>query len=123
MRIEFDTLKCAKILSSKGYSLRQAEALSSAIASMEIRNLFDKTEVNNMLADVVKNVLEECRREFDKQFSLTEKRVNSEIASLNARISTELAEARAGRRWVIGSIITVGIALAGYLSALIHFAR
>ena len=112
MKIEFDTLKCAKILLSKGFTQPQAEALASTLGGTEIRNLYGKTEVNNMLAEAVQNVFKHWDKQWEQRLSVMEKRVDSEIA-----------EARAGRRWVIGTIITVGFALAGYLSALIHFAH
>ena|SRR3989338_8979010 len=108
MKFEFDTLKCVKMLSSKGFPSSQAAAFAATLSDTEIRNLYDKTEINTMLPETVENVL----KRVDKQLSIMEKRVDSEIA-----------EAKSSRRWVIGTIITVGLTLAGYLSALLHFAR
>ena len=116
MKLEFDTLRCVKMLKDQDVNARDAEALASTLAAVDIRNLYDRDKVDIMKDDIITNTIAECRREFDKQMAVREK-------YLEAQIAADIAEARAGRRQVIGTIITVGLALAGYLSAVIHFSH
>jgi len=43
------------------------------------------------------------------------------MKSYNEQLRENRGELLASRRWMIGTIITVGLSLAAYLSALIHF--
>ena len=58
--------------------------------------------------------LAEQRREFDERMKDTAK--DRELQRREHR-----GELVAARRWTVGTIITVGLSLAAYLSALIHF--
>lgn len=109
MKLEFDSLKCVKMLIFKGLDAKNSEAIVESLADIEIRNLYSIMEIDSMLSETVKNTLAECRREFDDRIAVYEK-----------RIELEIAEAKSSRRWMVGTIITCTLALAGYLSALIH---
>ena len=150
VKFEFDTLQCVRMLIQNGISLELAEPMVAMLASSEFWNLYSKREVDSMLNETVEKVfrenraevdrrLEEQRRGFDKwieeykrlyeeskrQYEEDRRRSDAHIEADKQRFETEMAkfqiEAKADRRWVVGTIITVGVALAGYLSALIHF--
>ena len=117
MRIQTDTLKYAKILNRRGFSKNSAEGFFSTLSEMEIYNLYSIDEVDNMLSEAVRQVfveedkkLLEQRREFDER-----------MKAYNEQLRENRGELLASRRWMIGTIITVGLSLAAYLSALIHF--
>lgn len=117
MKFEFDTHKCAKMLVNYKFTSVQADGIIKAISHSEVTNLLTKQEVNLMLSDAMQAVLKredkrlaEQRREFDKRIGLYERRFDS-------RFTREFAELKASNRWVIGTIITVGLAL----PALMHF--
>ena len=119
MKLEFDTLKCVKILKEQKFNPQDAEILVSALSGVEIRNLYHKGEVDIMQSDAVEKVF----KRWDEKQALIKQELERRIASYEGRLANDIAEARAGRRWVIGTIVTVGVALAGYLSALIHFSH
>lgn len=117
MRIQTDTLKYANILRNNGYSKELAEGFFSTLTKIEIHNIYSTDEVDNMLSDAVRQVfveqdkkLAEQRREFDERMKV-----------YNEQLRDSRSELLASRRWMIGTIITVGLSLAAYLSALIHF--
>ncbi|HAT9067694.1 TPA: hypothetical protein JBD66_11050 [Legionella pneumophila subsp. pneumophila] len=117
MRIQTDTLKYAKILKENGFSKESSEGFFSTLTQIEIHNIYSIDEVDNMLSEAVRQVfveqdkkLVEQRREFDER-----------MKSYNEQLRENRGELLASRRWMIGTIITVGLSLAAYLSALIHF--
>lgn|SRR3990167_5328010 len=114
MKLEIDTLKCAKMLARQGFNSLQAEGLVSTFADCKFRNLYSKNEINTMLTEAMEKVFRDNRAEL-------ERRLEEQRRELDKRIEADIAEIRTNRRWIVGTIITVGIALAGYLSALIHF--
>ncbi len=117
VRIQTDTLKYAKILKESGFSKELSEGFFSTLTQIEIHNIYSIDEVDNMLSEAVRQVfveqdkkLVEQRREFDER-----------MKSYNEQLRENRSELLASRRWMIGTIITVGLSLAAYLSALIHF--
>ena len=74
-----------------------------------------------MLSEVVEKVfakqdlkLEEQRREFDARMKDISKYHDSQLRD-------NRSELLASRRWLAGTVVTVGLSLAAYLSALIRF--
>ncbi|MBA2650304.1 MAG: hypothetical protein H0U75_12080 [Legionella sp.] len=121
MRIQFDTLKYAKLLRRKGVDSDTADDFMSTLTQIEIFNLYSKHEVDSMLSQSVEKVfakqdlkLAEQRREFDA-------RMQDNAKYHDAQLREQRSELLASRRWMIGTVITVGLSLAAYLSALIHF--
>lgn len=121
MRIQFDTLKYARLLSEKGVKSCDAEGFMSTLTEIEIFNIFSKHEVNSMLSEAIEKVfvkqdekLAEQRREFDA-------RMNDISKYHDSQLRDNRAELLASRRWLAGTVVTVGLSLAAYLSALIHF--
>jgi len=117
VRIQTDTLKYAKILKESGFSKESSEGFFSTLTQIEIHNIYGTDEVDNMLSEAVRQVfveqdkkLVEQRREFDER-----------MKAYNEQLRENRGELLASRRWMIGTIITVGLSLAAYLSALIHF--
>lgn len=117
MRIQTDTLKYAKMLKTAGFLPKLANGFMSTLTQIEIYNVYSTLEVDNMLSETVREVfntqekmLVEQRREFDEK-----------MKSYNEQLRENRGELLASRRWMIGTIITVGFSLAAYLSALIHF--
>ncbi len=168
MRVEFDTLKCAKMLRKGGMETSYAEVMIGSFSSVEINNLYSKMEMDTMLSESVLNTLVECRREFDARLerdrittdkvledrrrefdarmerdriatekALEERRIatdkaiedrrrefNERAAERNLQFEKESAErrmeSRSAIRWMVGTVITCTLALAGYLSTLIR---
>ena len=121
MHIQCDTLKYARLLRKKGFKSDEADGFMSTLTEIEIFNIFSKHEVDSMLSETVKEVfaqqdqkLAEQRREFDVRMQDTAKFHEQQIRD-------NRSELLASRRWVIGTMITVGLSLAAYLSALFHF--
>ncbi len=121
MRIQCDTLKYARLLGKKGVKSDAANSIMSTLTEIKIFNLYSKHEVDSMLSETVKEVfavqeqkLAEQRREFDARMKDTAKYHEQQIRD-------NKSELLASRRWLAGTIVTVGLSLAAYLSALIHF--
>lgn len=120
MRIQTDTLKYAKLLKQEGFHPKSAEALMSTLTNIEIHNVYSIDEVDSMLSESIKEVfveqdkkLAEQRREFDINFN----ELKNEFKESRQYMVSEMA---ANRRWTVATIITVGLSLATYLSALFH---
>lgn len=120
MQLEFDSLKCAKMLIDRGLGTSESEAIVETLTETDFRNCYSKAEIDNMLPQTVKDVfqsvdkqLEERRWEFDKRLADMERRYEADRTA-------ERSEFRATRRWLVGTIITCTFALAGYLSAILH---
>lgn len=121
MRIQCDTLKYARLLGKKGVKFQEASGLMSTLTEIEIFNIYSKQEVDSMLSESIEKVfakqdqkLAEQRREFDARMK--------DISKYHdAQIRDHRTELLASRRWLAGTVITVGLSLAAYLSALIHF--
>lgn len=128
MKIEMDTLKCVKMLAQKGLNDKTAQAIVESFTDINIRNLYTKSKVDIMLSEAVQKTFDDLRRESDRKYEAAQ-RQHREVEKKHAvmqkmmqqRVEADIAEARSGRRWLIGTIITCTLALAGYLSALIHF--
>ncbi|KTD56764.1 hypothetical protein Lsan_2924 [Legionella santicrucis] len=121
MQIQCDTLKYAKLLEKEGVKSDAAQGFMSTLTEIDIFNLYSKQEVDSMLSETVEKVfakqdlkLAEQRREFDMRMQ--------DIAKYHeTQLRDQRGELLASRRWTIGTVITVGLSLAAYLSALIHF--
>jgi len=104
MKLETDTLNHANILTNKGVPKEIAEAFVSAGAEIEIRNLYTKGEVNNML--------NETTRELLSKFDDTKKEMSDTIIAFGKQNQSQM-------RWLIATIIAVGSVLAS-LHLLVH---
>lgn len=115
VKLKYATIETKNQLVIKGVDVKIAEAMLLVLSDVEHDNVYSKAEIDAMLPETVKNVfvemrtemryeLEERRREFDKRMELSEKRFEDEIKEL-----------RAHKRWIVGTIITVGLAIIGYL--------
>lgn len=115
MRILTNELRCAKLLRRSGIKASQANSIMSMISEMQIHNIYSKDEVNNMLSETVEKVFSEHERGLKQH----QREFDEKMAIINKQVDRQYDELKASRRWVIGTIITVGMGLAAYLSALI----
>jgi len=128
MRIQCDTLKYARLLKKRGFKSHEADGLMSTLTEIEIINIHSQHEVHSMLSEAVEKVfakqdeklakqdlkLAEQRREFDARMKDISKYHDTQIRD-------NRSELLASRRWLAGTVVTVGLSLAAYLSALIRF--
>lgn len=132
MRIQCDTLKYARLLSKKGVKSEVANGIMSTLTEIEIFNLYSRHEVNSMLSETVEKVFAKHDRAIDDVFAKQDQKLAEQRREFDARMKDtakyheqQLRENRsellASRRWMIGTVITVGLSLAAYLSALLHF--
>ena len=123
MQLQFDSLKYARILAKKGIKAQTAESIVALLTELNILNLYSKHEVDSMLSEAIREVfveqdkkLAEQRREFDVRMQSMEKYHDQQLRDNK----TELL---VSRRWMIGTIITIGTTLSAYLSAMLHFSH
>ena len=143
MRIQCDSLKHVRLLRKKGMNANVAEDFMSTLTEIHIFNIYSKQEVDGMLSEAVKEVfatqdqkLAEQRREFDARMQDTARFHEQQIRDnksellasrrdnrneLNASRRESRSDTLISRRWMVGTMITVGLSLAAYLSALLHF--
>ena len=121
MRVQCDTLKDARLLGKKGVKSDAAAGIMSTLTEIEIFNIYSTRVVDSMLSEAIKEVfavqeqkLAEQRREFDARMKDTAKYHEQQIRD-------NKSELLASRRWLASTVVTVGLSLAAYLSALIHF--
>jgi hypothetical protein len=119
MRIQCDSLKYANILEKKGIKANDADGLMSTITAIEIFNLYSKDEVNSMLNESIQQIFIEEKENRAKQ----DQKLAEQRREFDLQIKEQRNEALNSRRWMVGTIITVGFSLAAYLSALIHYSR
>lgn len=111
VKLNYATIDAMKNLVNKGFTQDQAETILLEMSKTEHDNIYSKTEIDEMLAETVKNVFTEIRREFDKRMEASEKR----LEVTEKRIEDEIKEMRSHKRWIVGTMITVGLAVIGYL--------
>ena len=132
MRIQCDTLKYARLLRKKGFKSDAADGYMSTLTEIEIFNLYSKHEVDSMLSDAVKEVFAEHNRSMGDVFARQDQKLAEQRREFDVRmqdtakfheqqIRDNRSELLASRRWLVGTMITVGLSLAAYLSALMHF--
>ena len=132
MRIQCDTLKYARLLSKKGVKSDVANGLMSTLTEIEIFNIYSKHEVDSMLSEAVQEVFAKHDRSIDDVFAKQYQKLAEQRREFDARMKDTAkyhdqqlrdnkSELLASRRWMTGTIITVGLSMAAYLSALIHF--
>ena len=120
MQLDFDTLHYVKMLTCNGIQRPEAEAIVEALSRVGLRNLYTKEEVNEMIADSVQKVLDDNRRAFEREMEIRVEEMNKRSEESAKRFESDRAEARSARRWMVGTIITCSLGLAGYLSVLIR---
>lgn len=119
MRMITSELKSAKILEEGGFSSVQSIVIVSMITQMDIHNLYSTNEVDIMLSETVEKVFSENRLEAERQ----RREFDEKMVVLNKQVDKQYDELKASRQWVIGTIITVGMGLAAYLSAIIKLSH
>lgn len=134
VRIITNELKSAKLLRKSGFSPRNSEAIMSMISTMEIHNLYSRDEVDIMLSEAVEKVfarqdekLREQQREFDEKLNLQHRELSSRLTLVQDENRDSRKEFReemkSSRRWLVGTIITVGMGLAAYISTIIKLSH
>jgi hypothetical protein len=104
VKLNYARIETVNALIDKGLERNVAETLVQQFSNQEHENVYSVKEIDKMMADTVREVFTETRREFDKRMEVTEKRIEDEIK-----------EMRSHKRWIVGTIITVGLAVIGYL--------
>ncbi len=143
MRIQCDSLKYARLLGKKGVKSCDADDLMSTFTEIEIFNIYNKLEVDTMISGAVdkvfvkhdrsiENMLLKHDRLMESVFAKQDEKLAEQRREFNVRmqdmskyhesqIREQRNESLTSRRWLAGTVITVGLSLAAYLSALIQF--
>ncbi|MBA2657314.1 MAG: hypothetical protein H0U70_10110 [Tatlockia sp.] len=128
MRIQCDSLKYSRLLGKKVIKSGAAEGLISMLTQIEIFNFYSKHEVNSMLSETVEKVFAKQDEKLVKQdLKLAEQkreldaRMQDFAKYHDQQLRDNKSELLASRRWMIGTVITVDLSLAAYLSALLHY--
>lgn len=115
MKMQFNSLELADMLISKGVDKRQAEAIASALSDIEINNLYNDKEVSNMIDQNTNKIFDFYERRFEK-LEENQKQAIQEMKQYNRRSLDEIKkERRSTTRWLIATVITVGISIAGLI--------
>ncbi len=93
----------------------------STLTGIEIFNLHSKHEVDIMLSQSVREIFAEQDKKLAEQRREVDLKLVEQRREFDERMKEQRSESLAARRWMVGTIITVGLSLAAYLSALIHF--
>ena len=145
MRMQCDMLKYARLLRKKGVKSEVADGIMSTLTQVEIFNIYSKHEVDSMLSEAVKEVfakqdqkLVKQRREFDARMQdnakYREQQLHDHRREFEARMKDSAkyhdqllrdnkSELLSSRRWMIGTMITIGLSLTAYFSTLLHFSH
>lgn len=134
MRIQCDTLKYAKILERKGVKSELASGFMSTLTQIEIFNLFSKDEVDGMLSNAVKEVFVEHDRALKDMFARQDQKLAEQRREFDVRMQDiakyhdqslrdNKSELLASRRWMIGTMITIGLSMTAYFSTLLHYSH
>lgn len=134
MRIQCDTLMYAKLLEKEGIKFDSAHGFMTVLTQIEIFNIYTKQEVDSMLSEAVKEVFAKHDRDIENAFVRQDKKLDEQRREFDARMEDNAkyheqrlrdnkSELLASRRWMIGTVITVGLSVLTYLSALLHFSH
>ena len=121
MRIQCDTLKYAKLLRKKGIQSHVADGFMSTFTEIECFNIYSQHEVDSMLSEAVEKVFARHDRDVEKAITEQRREFDERMQIQKEQLQDNRQELLASRRWMIGTVITVGLSLAAYLSALLHF--
>ncbi len=133
MRVMINSLKAVKLIEAKGIDRVLSEAIVEMASDTEVENVYSKDEVNGMLAQAVKEVLSESRREFDKslndskiefntRFDLQREESKAQRADSKAQLAewrTQTNELKSQKRWIVGLFVTVAVGFAANFSHLL----
>jgi DNA-binding transcriptional MerR regulator len=127
MHVEIDTLKCVKMLQSRDFTIKDARNLVEAFTKTKIRNVYSKNEVDIMLSQTIKAQFEEYDKlrkerikESDKKLEREREIFEKQLAIQREQMKEDIKEIRSSRRWLGTLIISVGLGLASYITALFH---
>lgn len=109
----------AKLLMKNGFPQNQAEGLVAPLTTMEIRNIYDKNVIEEQRVNL-RYTIEEQRQESEKRLNEQRREFDKRMELAERQIEREIAESRSRHRWLIGTIVSVGAAIIGYLSAILH---
>jgi hypothetical protein len=123
MRIQCDTLLYAKMLEKEGIKSDTAQGVMTMLTQIEIFNIYAKQEVDSMLSEAVKEVFVRQDKKIDEQRREFDVRMEDNAKYHEQRLRDNKSELLASRRWMIGTVITVGLSVVTYLSALLHFSH
>ena len=121
MRIQCDTLKYARLLRKKGVQSESADDFMSTLTQIEIFNLYSKHEVDSMLSESIEKVFAKHDRYVEKAIAEQRREFDQRMQIQKEQLQENRQELLVSRRWMIGTMITIGLSLAAYLSALLHF--
>lgn len=123
MNIQFDSLKCVKLLVSKGVDADNAENFVEVVGVTELLNLYTKEEVDAMLSDTVKEVFKEQRRETNERLAVYERQLESRWSGFEAHTTRQYETLLSTTRWGLGLILTTVIAFGGYITTFLHLSH
>ena len=115
VRFNYATISAKNRLIKQGFEQNQAEAILLELSETTHENVYSKLEIDEMLSETVKNVFTEMRREFDQRREDQRNEFDKRMELSEKRFEDEIKEMRSHKRWIVGTIITVGIAIIGYL--------
>lgn len=119
IRLEFDTLDCVYLLMDKGLKEEISKAIVEALSKTPIRNLYSKSEVNEMVNEVIRETLEQHQRELDRRFNERRQELDQRLNERRQEFDAFRSEVRSQYRWLVGTIVTCTLSLISYLH-LIH---
>lgn len=111
VKLDYARIETVDALIEGGFERKPAETLLKTLSAKEHDQLCTEQEIVEMLNSVAKDTLMEMRREFDQRMEASDKRLEAS----EKRFEDEIKEMRSHKRWIVGTIITVGIAIIGYL--------
>ena len=120
MKLETDTLKCAKILKNKGISTTMAEALVETATTIDITNLYSKYEVDDIMnknTQALLNTLDDFRHEMNHKFDTLRTDIHH---TLDMRLQKTADDFRAQLRWTVTTMIGAGAVFTSLLASM-HF--
>ena len=126
VKLNYAKLEIVDALIESGFERKQAETLVKILSNTEHDQLCTKQEITKMLNSVAKDTITELRseaketilemrREFDKSREDSRREFDKRMEIAEKRFDDEVKEMRSHKRWIVGTIITVGIAIIGYL--------
>ena len=104
VKLNYATIETVNALIDKGLERRTAETLVQQFSNQEHDNVYSVKEIDKMMADTVREVFERYDSKFE-QFRKDERRELEDFRKEYRK------EAKSDRRWIVGTMITVGLAI------------
>ena len=115
VKFRYNSIENVNELTQSGFSREQAESFVTVLSKESHDNVYSQKEIDDMLAQTVKDVFKDNQTAVDKVLGEQRREFDKRMESIETNAIEARREMRSTMRWLITTIITVGVAIIGYM--------